>query len=327
MTSRPQYDGLDRAAGNQRPGRAILAHRFLGLRRVSPAAGGGAVGAKHRGAQGAYVCADWKSGLRQRPGEWRIGGGCSAQAKRKETNTNELYDNTTNRPLCFLAAGEGAVGAKHRGAQGAYVCADWKSGLRQRPGEWRIGGGCSAKSKQKETNANELYDNTTNRPLCFLGHINSDNSDIKHMRHHTLHLLTIVCLSLCVFSNSCITMKPLYYSVEVRNHGNEAINVEAIKLSDVEGETAKLGQIIPRGSFTVTPFFYPPSRHVTLGCESLQTKQRGSATVALTLPKEFNKERGSCIVFHLQPDEQRVVVSYEIVDPKTHAATIITNIP
>jgi hypothetical protein len=49
----------------------------------------------------------------------------------------------------------------------------------------------------------------------------------------------------------------------------------------------------------------------------------GKVEVILNLPKEFTKERGSCIDFYIYPEKQRIEIGYEILDLTTGQISVM----
>ena len=128
--------------------------------------------------------------------------------------------------------------------------------------------------------------------------------------------------SLCILIGSCSTTKPLHYSVDIMNGGKEGIKMEPFVLADSPRTTVSVGEAFPGGRVGEAPFYCRPNQIIEIHWSSIKTGQDGRASVQLNLPKEFTKKNGSCIVFHIKPEEKKVEMTYEILDPKTRETSI-----
>lgn len=137
-------------------------------------------------------------------------------------------------------------------------------------------------------------------------------------------LITLTgCLAMGLLGCSCSTMKPLYYSAVVANDGQEWIRVVPFRLADAPHSTVHVGEVHPGGRAGVSSFSCQPDETLPLAWRLVKTGEEKQAQATVNLPMEFTKEQGSAIVFHINPEEGTVSVSYEILDPKTGRMTII----
>ena len=111
--------------------------------------------------------------------------------------------------------------------------------------------------------------------------------------------------------------KPLYYRVDIENKGSQMILVDPFQITEGSASMVDVSKLYPNTHSGIAPFYTPPFRTVTIAWRVSTTGAIGQAQVQLNLPKEFTKEKGSCIDFYIYPEEQRVEVAYDIVDPKT----------
>ncbi len=149
---------------------------------------------------------------------------------------------------------------------------------------------------------------------------------IDAKRRNTASLFA-ACLAVCLFGGCCSTMKPLRYTVAVINEGREGIRVGPFELADVPEATVAVGEVLPGGRKSMSPYYCRPKQSLNLAWRFLQTSAERQARVVTELPKEFTKERGSAIVFHVRPEEGTVVVTYEILDPRTGRISVIRPSP
>jgi hypothetical protein len=135
--------------------------------------------------------------------------------------------------------------------------------------------------------------------------------------------LLVACVALCLFGSGCSTMRPLRYTSAIVNEGRQAITVEPFELADAPEATVAVGDVLPTGRKSMSPYYCRPKSILNLTWRLLQTGEERQAHVIVDLPKEFTKERGSAIVFHIKPEEGTVEVTYEILDPRTGVLSII----
>lgn len=132
----------------------------------------------------------------------------------------------------------------------------------------------------------------------------------------------ISCLTIFVFTG-CSTARHFNYGVEVRNKGAAMILVEPFQLTDGPDSSVDVGDVYPNNGKAMTPFYARPFQHLTITWNVPATGVRGQAQVQLNLPKKFTKEMGNRIYFYIYPEEQRVEVAYNILDPKTGQESVI----
>ena len=136
-------------------------------------------------------------------------------------------------------------------------------------------------------------------------------------------VFAILTSCLCVFESSCLTMKPLRYAVDIINDGKEKIVVDPFEVTKGQHATVAVGEVSPGGTAGMSPFYRRPMQTLTITWRVLSTGERGQAQVTPELPKEFTKDRGSSIILRIRPEEQRVDVTYEILDPRTGQVSIL----
>lgn len=131
------------------------------------------------------------------------------------------------------------------------------------------------------------------------------------------------CLAVGLLGCSCSTMKPLHYSAVIANEGQEWIRVVPFKLADVPHSTVRVGEVHPGGRAGMSSFSCKPDGTLSIAWRLVKTGEEKHAQAVVNPPKEFTKERGSAIVFHVKPEEGTVSVTYEIIDPKTGRISVI----
>lgn len=118
-------------------------------------------------------------------------------------------------------------------------------------------------------------------------------------------------------------MKPFNYTVAVMNEGQEGIWLMPFRLADDPNTTVLVGEVLPAGRKSISPYYCRPAHKLEIGWRYLQTGEERRGQVVMQLPDAFTKYRGSAIVFHIKPEEGTVAVSYEILDPKTGRISVI----
>lgn len=131
------------------------------------------------------------------------------------------------------------------------------------------------------------------------------------------------CLAMGFLGCSCSTMKPLYYSAVIANEGQEWIQVVPFKLADAPHSIVRVGEVHPGGRAGMSSFSCEPDRTLSIAWRLVKTGEEKQAQAVVNLPKEFTRDRGSAIVFHVKPEEGTLAVTYEIVDPETGRISII----
>lgn len=134
-------------------------------------------------------------------------------------------------------------------------------------------------------------------------------------------VLVAICVSL--LSMGCSTTKPLKYSVDIVNGGREKIIVEPFQITEGAYEKVAVGEVNPGGTAGMSPYYGWPRQTFTVEWRVPSTGAKGQAEVRPQLPKSFTKKRGSAIILRIYPEEQRVDVTYEVLDPKTGALNAI----
>jgi hypothetical protein len=141
-------------------------------------------------------------------------------------------------------------------------------------------------------------------------------SDIMTFGKINLFIATM-CLIACLLGGGCLVMKPLSYTVAIINDGRDAIMVEPFELANTQDATVEVGEVVPKGRKSLSPFYNKPLHKVTISWRVIKTGKKGEAQVQPELPSEFTKDAGSAIVFHIKPEEGIVDVTYEILDLRT----------
>lgn len=136
-------------------------------------------------------------------------------------------------------------------------------------------------------------------------------------------LVMIMSSAVCLFGSSCFTIKPLHYAVDIINDGKEKIIVDSFEIVQGPHATVAVGEVNPGGTAGMSPFYYKPLQKVVISWRAIKTGEKSKAEVAMELPKEFTKKNGSAIVFHINPEDGVVDVTYEILDPRTGRLKII----
>jgi hypothetical protein len=131
------------------------------------------------------------------------------------------------------------------------------------------------------------------------------------------------CLMVGLLGCSCSTMKPLYYSAVIANEGQEWIRVVPFKLANAPHSTVRVGEVHPGGRAGMSSFSCKPDGTFSIAWRLVKTGEAKQAQAVVELPKEFTKELGSAIVFHIKPEEGTVAVTYEIIDPRTGRISVI----
>jgi len=129
--------------------------------------------------------------------------------------------------------------------------------------------------------------------------------------------ITTIAITVCLLGSGCSTTKPLRYGVAVINGGNARIIVEPFDIVEGAHSAVAVGEVGPGKTAGMSPFYCKPVETFTLEWRVPSTGAKGQAEVRPQLPKSFTKRRGSAIILRIVPDEQRVDVTYEILDPKT----------
>ena len=140
------------------------------------------------------------------------------------------------------------------------------------------------------------------------------------MRKKFNHLIS--CLTICILMG-CSTARHFDYGVGVKNKGSQMILVDPFQITDGTVSLVQVGEVHPNGTAGMSPFYTQPFQTVTVTWHISTTGVIGRAHVPLNLPKEFTKEMGREIDFYIYPEEQRVEVAYDILDPKTGQENII----
>lgn len=135
------------------------------------------------------------------------------------------------------------------------------------------------------------------------------------------------CMGVYLVGDGCSTIKPLRYTVAVVNEGREGIKVKPFELANEPEATVAVGEVLPGGRKSMAPYYCRPKQNLDLAWRFLHTSGERHVRVVSELPREFTKERGSAIVFHIKPEEGAVTVTYEIRDPKTGRTSIIRSSP
>lgn len=130
-------------------------------------------------------------------------------------------------------------------------------------------------------------------------------------------------LVIIFFACSCSTMKPLRYAVDIINDGKEMIVVEPFEISEGPHATVAVGGVNPGGTAGMSPFYKRPLQTFNISWSVPSTGAKGQVEVRPDLPDAFTKERGITIILRIRPAEERVEVTYEILDPRTGEASII----
>lgn len=131
------------------------------------------------------------------------------------------------------------------------------------------------------------------------------------------------CVAACLLGGGCSTMKPLRYGVAVVNGGTAKIVVDPFDIGEGTNAMVAVGELNPGKTAGMSPFYSRPLPTLTVVWRIPSTGAKQQAEVRPELPKEFTKERGSAIVFHVKPEEGTVSVTYEIIDPKTGRISVI----
>lgn len=126
-----------------------------------------------------------------------------------------------------------------------------------------------------------------------------------------------------VLGCSCSMMKPMRYGVAVINEGSTKILVEPFVIVEGPHGTVAVGEVNPGKMAGMSPFYRSPIEIVTISWRVPNTGANGQAQVKPELPKEFTKKTGSSILLHIHPDEQRIEIFYEILDPQTGQTRVI----
>lgn len=78
------------------------------------------------------------------------------------------------------------------------------------------------------------------------------------------------------------------------------------------------GNCAPNGGTSVAlPFSKKPLNEVVIEWKNQKTGQIGKAKIKIDLPKEFTPKYGSEIRFIIYPENERIDVTYTILNPKT----------
>lgn len=133
----------------------------------------------------------------------------------------------------------------------------------------------------------------------------------------------VVCVAVCLLECGCSTVQPLNYTVAVMNEGREGIRLMPFRLADTPDTTVAVGEALPGGRASMSPYYCRPKSSLTLAWCFLKTGEKRQAAAVVELPEEFTRERGSAIVFHIKPDDNTVDVTYEILDLRTGRMRII----
>jgi hypothetical protein len=136
-------------------------------------------------------------------------------------------------------------------------------------------------------------------------------------------VILVACVAACFLGGGCSTMKPLHYSAVVVNEGQEWIRIVPFKLAVTPHSTVHVGEVHPGGRAGMSSFYCEPDQILSIEWRLVTTGEEKHAQAFVELPKEFTKERGSAIVFHVKPEEGVVNVTYEILDPKTGRISVI----
>lgn len=136
-------------------------------------------------------------------------------------------------------------------------------------------------------------------------------------------VIVLVAIAVCFLDSGCSTSKPLRYGVAVINSGNAKIVVEPFNIVEGVHSTVAVGEVGPGKTAGMSPFYREPIEKFTLAWRVPSTGAKGQAEVRPQLPKSFTKKRGSAIILRIYPEEQRVDVTYEVLDPKTGALNAI----
>jgi hypothetical protein len=135
--------------------------------------------------------------------------------------------------------------------------------------------------------------------------------------------VVVACVTVCLLAGGCSTVKPLRYGVAVVNEGNEQIVVDPFDIGEGPQSMVSVGGVNPSRMAGMSPFYKRPLQAFSVTWRVPSTGAKGRAEVRPELPKEFTKERGSTIILRIRPEEQRVEVTYEIIDPKTGRMRVI----
>ena len=111
--------------------------------------------------------------------------------------------------------------------------------------------------------------------------------------------------------------KSFYYGVNLINQGDEQIVVEPFPVYDGVNATVDVGILDPGIEKGVSPFLLAPQPTHTIRWKHTQSGKKGETTVKIALPKEFTKKQGRFLNFYVNPKEQRVRVTFKVMDIKT----------
>jgi hypothetical protein len=135
--------------------------------------------------------------------------------------------------------------------------------------------------------------------------------------------VVVACVVVCVLGGGCSTMKTLRYGVAVVNEGTEKIVVVPFDIGEGPNAMVAVGEVNPGKTAGMSPFYRRPLQTFTVAWRVPSTGANGQVEVKPDLPKEFEKDAGSTMILRIHPEEPRVEVTYEILDPKTGRMNVI----
>jgi hypothetical protein len=107
------------------------------------------------------------------------------------------------------------------------------------------------------------------------------------------------------------------YSVQVINKDGQLILVDPFQITDGPVSMVHCGEVYPNNGKEMAPFYTTPFQSLTITWRIPASGAMGRAQVQMKIPKEFTQKMASRINFYIYPVEQRVEITYDILDPKT----------